>query len=683
MPSSVAVYDKIEPVIGVQPSIDKTNFNTVHWTYSDKIRFHNNSPEVIGGWEKVLLDYGQSIIGVPRSYWSQFINGALYTLIGTHKCLYVFQGSSATNITPLETSSTAAANSLSTLYGTLANNPISTTNGSNLIVISDASASRFRVGDSVTLSGAATTGGILNTALNTTHIIRAIGTNTFTIRVASNATSTVAGGGAAVVRSCGLIRVTVANTMFEGGRVKLSGAIDTGGVTAVNINAEFIIRNVSGTLFDVMTNGLATSSVTGGGGASTVFFPQIASGEQDESVGQGYGMGRYGVGNYGVNKTSSSSRKYPRIWQFDRFGDYMLMSAGNGTKLYYWGGSTAVAPVQVTGSPNAINYFFVSDNTVVTFGNAGNENRITACDQGDLFGWTASAVNQVYDDNIEGAGRLLGHIHVNGTNLIGTENKVYSFRHIGLPNVWEIIEVGKNCGFISSNCGFEVNNIGYWMSLGNWYMWAGGNVEVVPANSQVRSTIIRYVMSDINTSQKSKIYCWFNRQFEELRWHYPSSSSMDPDRVAVLNVTDKSWWPDTISRTCAERPEITSTYPHMMDSLGNIYLHEYGTDADGAALSWTLSTNLRTLGKKEARLSAFIPDSFQTGAVSVKIDMYQWPQSTALTSTKTYTVSADNKRVEVTQQGRFWKYTISGSVVGGFWNMGNWAEEKQESGDGQ
>ena len=61
--------------------------------------------------------------------------------------------------------------------------------------------------------------------------------------------------------------------------------------------------------------------------------------------------------------------------------------------------------------------------------------------------------------------------------------------------------------------------------------------------------------------------------------------------------------------------------------------------------------------------------------------MYQWPQSTTPISSKTYTVAADNKRIETTQNGRYWKYTISGSTTTG-WNMGKWFEEKQLSGDG-
>ena len=110
-------------------------------------------------------------------------------------------GSTLSNITPLETTTTTIANSLDTHYDTLSGNPLSLTAGSNNVVVTDGDAELFALGDNYVLSGAVSAGGIPIAEINKTHVIRAIGTNTVTIKTASNATVTTLDGGALIDRS--------------------------------------------------------------------------------------------------------------------------------------------------------------------------------------------------------------------------------------------------------------------------------------------------------------------------------------------------------------------------------------------------------------------------------------------------------------------------------------------------
>jgi hypothetical protein len=294
----------IEGMSGVHPDTDTTPFDTQHYTFAKGIRFFNGKPRKIGGWNNLAFERGELMIGVARAMFSAFLTNRAQSVIGTHKRLYSLLGQQLVNITPLLTTSTPAANSLATLYGTLGSNPIATTNGSGTIVVTDTSASRFRVGDIYTLSGSTNVNGILAASINAPQVIRAIGANTITIFTNGTATSTGSGGGASVVRASGIIRVTsVAHGQAEGDRVRISGAAAAGGIGAPLINAEHIIRNVLTDSFDISVAGTATSSVSAAGGASTVYFKQIPEGFENESFGQGYGMGRYGVGLYGVSKT--------------------------------------------------------------------------------------------------------------------------------------------------------------------------------------------------------------------------------------------------------------------------------------------------------------------------------------------------------------------------------------------
>jgi len=346
---------------GVQPSTDLTPSATQHYTFADKIRWVNGQAQKIGGWLSLEFDYNAMIDGVARSLYTEFINGKYYTVIGTNTKLYSLIGSRLDNITPLLTTTEAAANSLSTQYNTLANDPFAAVNGSPVVTVTDPQADRFVAGDTVYFSGTVGFAGIPAGNINGDNIVRSVGIGSYTINVGINANATTSGGGAVVVRSSGLINVSsVAHGNSNGDRVGITGAADTGGILAADINKQFIIRNVATDSFDVMTIGNATSLVTAGGGASTVYAEEIPDGLVNETNAQGYGAGLYGAGLYGTALISTTSRSYPRIWFDDRYGDTIIMTPGNQTGLYQWQGGVETAPALITNAPTAINYAFVS-----------------------------------------------------------------------------------------------------------------------------------------------------------------------------------------------------------------------------------------------------------------------------------------------------------------------------------
>lgn len=667
---------------GVMPSTDNTSLATQHFTDASNVRMVNGFPQKIGGYEGISFDNDKTIVGLARSLFSTVLNGVVITLIGTYKRLYSLYGTALTNITPLKTSSTAAANSLATLYTTLANNPITTTISSKNVVIADTSAARFVAGDSYTLSGVpGAVNGIPSGDLNATHVVRSVGTNQINITVATAATSSGAGGSNAVVRKCGLIQVTsAAHGQSNGDRVKISGAADTGGILAATINLEFELRNPATNTFDVMTTGTSSSSVTGGGGASTVFYPQIDAGLLNETSGQGYGMGKYGVGLYGTALISSTALALVRTWFHveERFANVLLTTPGNQTGLYEWGGLTTSAPVLVSGAPTAINYAFVSNNQVVTLGASGVENRIQTSDTGDRTQWTGSSTNQVFQDDIEGAGRFISHCNVNGVNLLFTKKKTYTFRYLGGTLVWEVKQKDGIIGILSPLARVVVNGVAFWVGENNIYMWKGANIEIVPANSQDQSTMLRYIFDNINRAQLSKNFMWYNEKFNEIWFHWCSANSNEPDKVAMIDLDNFTWTPNSMDRTAAESPAATLTYPRMIDSSSNMFYHEKGVDADGAALSWSITTNDKTGDENNAFLASVIPDSIQVGDITVAVTGRRFPQSTALAINKSNTVTPTTERIPSQSEARFWRYTFSGSAIGQSWRMGQWFEELQK-----
>ena len=678
--TKISDLKEIEITPGVMPSTDATPSDIPCWAMADKIRFDPTTgrPRKIGGWVSNTFDYSAAMSGTCRSVFSATINGKVYTTLGTNSYQYSLIGSRLTNITPLKTTPVAAANSLDTHYDTLASNPLTTVNGSALVVVADTEASLFKVNDVYVLSGATTTNGIPNTELNATHIVRAVGTNTITIRTSTAATSSGTGGGASVVRTSGLLTLNKASHgLTNGMRVKIAGAATFGGILNTEINGEFIVRNVVSGSFDFMTLGKATSSVTLGGGASTEYYEQIAAGPVDQGQGQGYGAGLYGIGLYGTALVSSQGQVYPRIWFFDRYGDNIISTAGNQTGVYKWSGSNDVAPALVPNAPTEVNYAFISDNTLVTFG-YDVENKIFASDQGNIENWTASSTNTVFEDQIEGAGRLISHCPLDTGNLIFTEQQTYTFKFVGGTAVWQIFPLDYSIGIIAPMARVSINGYAYWMGRENFYFYRGGKIEVMPSNVGTCSTILHYVFDDLNYSQRFKIFAWYNKKYDEIWWHYPSSNSLEPDRVARYSRKLGCWVPDTMIRTAAEYPNSNLSNPRLANT-DVLYTHESGSDADGSTLPFTMTTKKYTSDTQTALMAQIVPDSNTEYDLSLLVRSSLYPQSSANINENTYTVTPTSARIDATINGRFWDYTISGNALGQSFLMGQWREGVQVS----
>jgi len=668
---------ELQIVPGVMPSTDATASDIPCWSSSYRVRFDPTTGRIrkLAGWQHISFDYNYTISGTMRNIYSSTISQKVTTVIGTNSYLYSLIGSALTNITPLQTSSVAVANSLATHYATLANNPITTVNGSTTIKVADTEAALYMVGDTYTISGSSTVNGVPSGEINAPHIVRAVGVNLISFNIATAATSSGSGGGALVVRSSGLVTITkAAHGQAANDRVKISGAVAAGGITAPQINAEFLIRNIQTNSFDIMTSGTATSSVSAAGGASTVYYPQIAAGNLNQGVGQGYGAGKYGVGLYGTALSSSAGEVYPRIWFCDRFGNNIVATAGNGTGIFTWDGNPTVAPTLISGAPTDVNYAFVQNNILVTFGH-GVENKIFASDIGNYTQWTASSNNQVFEDIIEGANRFISHCPIDGASLIFTETQTYLFTYIGQPLIWQTSIVDSAIGLLAPMARVSVNGYAYWMGQDNFYMYRGGKVEVIPSNIGLQSTILRYVFDDLNYSQRYKIFAWYNEDFDEIWWHYPSGTSNECDRVARLNRKLVCWTPDTLSRTAGEYPTQNLSKPRL-GNVGTLYLHETGTDDDGSSMSFSATTGKFLTGKNTAIMSQIVPDSRQAGTIQLTVNAYNYPQS-AVANSKNFNITQTTDRVPMQVNGRYLSYTFAGNEVGQYFLMGQWMLEPQ------
>lgn len=667
--------DVIE-LIDALPGVDKDNspLSTQHYTASSNIRFYNGKPQKLGGNTIFNTDGTVTITGCARTLYSQLISSKMQTLIGTHTRLYSLFSTALTNITLLLTATTAIANSLDSNFQTLGNDPITTVSSSNTLTISS-TAHVLVAGDIIILSGATGFNGIPAGEINATHIVRSTTTNDYTIIVATSASSSGSGGGAAVVEATAVVTVNqTAHNFTNGDRVKILAATTFAGIPASEINVEHIIRNVQTNTYDIAVTTQATSSVSGGSGASTTVQGQIAAGDCDASLGIGYGMGKYGVGRYGVSKTSTSLRTTPRIYSADRFGNNVVLTPGDQSKLYIWAGDTTIAPTVVANAPTTINYVFVSNNIIVTFGAAGVPNRLKWSDVGDATDWTPTEVNQARERDIETAGELITHAEISTVNLLFTADKVFAMRYINLPLIWDIKDIGAVDGIIARNARVVYNNVCFWMGNQDFYMYNGGVIQPIPSNSQNRVNYVKkFVFDNINQSQQTKCFAWFNEKFNEIWFHYPDGTNLECNKVAKFNVEELHWSIDDVDRTAGEYPLHASINPLMVDTANNIRKHEIGVDDDTSILTFSLTSPSYQTGSSYVMITGIIPDSIQTGNASVLSRTRRYVQDSVgeLSRTSTFTSTT----TEITYQaitGRNWQYVWTGNELGNNWRMGDW-----------
>jgi hypothetical protein len=666
--------------IAIKAGIDRDNtaLATDHWTDGENIRFYLGRPQKDGGNDEMTFNNSNTISGAARSIFSKQISTAIWSLIGTNTRLYALSGTVLTNITPLVTATTAIANSLATNYTTLANNPIATVNGSTTLTITH-TAHHLLAGDVITLSGSSSVNGVPAGNINASQVVRSVTANTYTIIAATAATSSGSGGGASVIEKTSIITVTQATHGFSNGdRVKILAAAATGGIPAVEINAEHVIRGVSTNTYDFTCTTIATSSVSAAGGAATTVQGQIAAGAVDALNGMGYGLGLYGVGLYGVAKTAAVPT-LPRLWSHDAFGQNPVMTPGGQTGFYMWTGTVTTAPTLVTNAPTAINYAFVSNNIGVTMGASNTPNRLQWSDQGAITVWSATAQNQAGLVDVQNAGQWISHAQVRDSlDLLFTGTQVFTFSYIGKPFVWQITLVDANSGIIAQNARAVYNGVCYWMGTNNFFMYNGGVVTPIPSNADDGLNYTRqYVFDNINPAQQSKCFAWYNPVFSEIWFHWPMGTSLECNMRTVYSITEGHWTTTPITRSCAEVPAVLEVYPKMCDSTGILYRQEKGVDANGSPLPFYVTSKYFQNGTNHTEVQGVIPDSIQTGDITLAINTVNFIQNPTVSSI-TNTITPTTNKVNFGTAGRNWQYEISQNVLGGNWRAGQWLEYRQD-----
>lgn len=582
---------------------------TPFWSAGDKMRFTGGWPQAWGGNDDVTLsttnvNAASVLIGTPSTFKYFNINGSEWYFIGTTQAFYAINSSAqAFNIAPLRTSNTAIANSLATQFDSLGSNPLATTSGNGLIIVTHASHG-LRSGDTVTLSGAADTNGITAAQINTSFTVTVLTTSTYRISTAGTASSTGSGGGASVKAATGRVRVShTAHGFSAGFRVKLSGAADFGGITAATyVNREHVIRTVvDANTYDIYVGTNATSSVSSAGGASTVEYAQI----------------------------DMSDGTYPTIWSIDLFDDDIVCCPGNARGIYAWTGSVDVAPTLITNAPTQANGIFVLNGKLCAYGTysalEGNQkgNRLANCNTGDYTDWTIADGSQAYEDVKEQAGRFIAHSIIGDRVYLFTETAAFTNDDVGGSDIWIFRPLSASFGACGQNSAIEIDGIVYCASP----------VGVFRINGDIAENILhpedtnQYGLFAVQgVSPQRRMFAYYSTKFAELVIVSPGSNPANFGEYISYSIRE-GWW--TYGGTL-NRYAVAWQNPNEMLSINGsntIYLDgdsiatPYATFDGNSAFSF-IKSNWRSLdgGNNRALIHGIEIAGKYSGQISVTLE---------------------------------------------------------------
>jgi hypothetical protein len=241
-----------------------------------------------------------------------------------------------------------------------------------------------------------------------------------------------------------------------------------------------------------------------------------------------------------------------------------------------------------TSCPSKCNIVHVSDSSrfVIAFGcNDYGESDINPLlvrwsDQEDYATWAPSVTNQAGSFTLSAGSEIVAIKPQRQEILVFTDAAVYSMQYLGAPFVWGFQQVGANISIVGPNAVATASNLTFWMGEDKFYYY-DGRVNTLPC------PLWQWVFYNINKDQHYQIFATTNEGFDEIWWFYCSEGSDTIDRYVVFNYTDKIWYYGTLDRTAwldtplRNNPVATG----YADTNGELYNHESGVDADGAAMT--------------------------------------------------------------------------------------------------
>jgi len=463
-------------------------------------------------------------------------------------------------------------------------------------------------------------------------------------------------------------------------------------IDGLDMNKEFEITSVANTDAYVVTHTSTASGSTSGGGGSGNAKYQISIGPELSTSAFGWGTDGWSVGTWGTPSTVSNVTLEARQWSLDNFGENLIAVVLNGG-AFEWKPSLGVSTraTAITNAPTKSRLGLVStpDRHLVFMGtqktiggtNPQDDLLIRFSNQEDINTYQPTAENTAGSLRIADGSRIVAAERSRGQILIWTDTSLHAMQFIGPPFTFGLRQLGQNCGAIGSHAAVDINGISYWMSQDSFFLF-DGSVKKLPC------TVEQFIFNNINITGSENAFAGHNGEFNEIMWFYPRTGSDQINAIVAYNYLEGTWWTGTLARTtwidrevfdnpvASEYFENTTANNEVIlgltDGATQMFLHETGNDADGAAITAFVKSGVVQIaqGDEFAFVSKLIPDvEDQEGTLNAKLEFKNYPNnSTAVTKTTTFNDTTDF--ISLRGRGREFTVNVVSNTTGTAWRLG-------------
>ena len=567
------------------------------WFDGNLVRFRKGLPEKIGGWQKYIQT---SYEGTGRKLhgWVD-LDGTKLLGLGTRFKLYIQEGTSYNDITPIR--STTGAGDVT----------FAATNGSSTITVTD-TAHGANEGDFVTFSDAASLGGnVVAAVLNQEYQIASVpSTSTFTItakdtsgaEVTANSSDTGNGGSSTV----GTYQITSGLDVFVDGTGWGVGAWSSGawGSTSALTDANQLrLWSMDNFGEDLISNPRAGS----------IYYWDKTDGLSTRAVALSGISGANLVPTKGLQVIVSDIDRHVLV-----LGADPINAAGTA----------------ITGS---------IDPLLIAFS-----------DQENATEFEPKSTNTAGSLRCSAGSEIIGGLRARQETLIWTDVALYSLQFIGPPLTFGLNLINEGVSLIGPNGAVNTPAGVFWMDKKGFYSY-GGNVTTLPCS--VKS----YVFDDFNEGQAFQVFAFLNKQFNEVGWFYCSAASTSIDRFVAYNYEEQTWNIGQLSRT-AWLDEGIVAFPRAAGKSNSshfLFQHETGHDDDGSPMTnvFIESADFDIGDGEEFQfIRRCIPDIKFTGSgenqtINVVVKARNFPGSD-LTTDQTTAITSSTTKVDTRARGR-------------------------------
>jgi hypothetical protein len=582
---------------------DQTSYSSEGgWYECDKIRFRSGFPEKLGGWAKATPT---AFFGVCRQMWNWVTSFSdNFLAVGTNKKVYIEVSGYFNDITPLRTDDPVI-----TTPNT--NNCVATSNGSRVVVINLGVPHEADSGSFLTISGVTgTVGGIPDSEINANHEITVIDADSFSIQVATAATSTVASGGG----------------------------------TGITIRFEVAPGYATATLGYGWGTGAWGTGTWGLGSTSPIVFPQ-----RD-----------WWFDNFDNNLVMNIRNGAMYWWDRGATTDPATALATRAIRMEDYAVAEGYSAADV---PAAVMQVLVSQNDkhllafgCVPFGSTSLADfdplLIRWADQDTPGQWEPQVTNTAGFLRVSRGSRIVRALPTRQEILVWTDTHLFTLQFLGTTDVFGLQEYADNISIISPRACASAASITYWMGQDKFYAYTG-RVETLPC------TLRNHVFQNLNHDQIDQIICGTNEAWNEVWWFYPSAESSWNDSYVVYNHLEKLWYYGSLARTAwLDTPLRFYPQASNSDTLavdGYLYNHEYGLDDDGAPMESYIQSSDFDLGDGEQFMLSrrVIPDVSFSGSTAASPEVTFEVRPRSFPGSSFGADPADQQRVIQTSVGQY------------------------------